>query len=143
MGIKKEVWYVKTTTCAIITSREGDRFEFLLTCRGFPPYQGKWCLPGGHINKFESARDAIVREVKEEVGLDFKAEFLGYFDEIIPVDNIHAVVMIFGGATSGIQKAQPGEVTDIQWFTLEEIQKMDLAFQHNEILEVYFGKIND
>ena len=131
---------VKTTVAAIITKREGDEIRILLTRRGYPPYKGQWCLPGGHIDPFEAARTAVIREVKEEVGLDFEALFFGYFDEIIPDKDIHAVVLLFDGSVKGEPKPQPGEVTEIGWFTLEESMSMELAFHHNQILVVYFSQ---
>lgn len=32
-------------------------------------FRGKWCLPGGHIDKGEESKDAIIRELKEETGI--------------------------------------------------------------------------
>jgi 8-oxo-dGTP diphosphatase len=137
---KKHVKYhtVQTTVGAIITQPEGNLIRVLLTRRGIPPYRGKWCLPGGHIEKYETARSAIIREVKEEVGVDFDASFFGYFDEIIPEDNIHAVVLIFDGEFRGNPAAQTREVSEIKWFSFEKIRSLQLAFQHNSILEKYF-----
>ena len=137
---KKHVKYhtVQTTVGAIITQPERNLIRVLLTRRGIPPYRGKWCLPGGHIEKSEPARDAIIREVKEEVGVDFDASFFGYFDEIIPKDDIHAVVLIFDGEFRGDFQAQVGEITEMNWFSREEIKRLKLAFQHNMILEKYF-----
>jgi 8-oxo-dGTP diphosphatase len=74
---------VKTTVAAIITRKSKDGLQVLLTRRGYPPYKDQWCLPGGHIDEYETAQHAIIREVKEEVGLDFEARFFTYFDEII------------------------------------------------------------
>ena len=71
----------KTTVAAII---HNDQAQVLLTRRNIPPFKGLWILPGGHIDDYEAAQTAIVREVKEETGLDFAAIFFGYFDEIIP-----------------------------------------------------------
>ena len=34
----------------------------------------KWTIPGGHIELGETMREAVVREVKEEVGLDVSVE---------------------------------------------------------------------
>ena len=48
---------VKTTVGAII---EGDG-KILLTKRNIEPFKGYWCLPGGHIEYFEPAKDAIIR----------------------------------------------------------------------------------
>ena len=36
-------------------------------------YRDNWTLPGGVIEEDESPRDACLREVKEEIGLDLKA----------------------------------------------------------------------
>lgn len=32
-------------------------------------FGGKWCLPGGHIDKGEKSETAILRELKEETGI--------------------------------------------------------------------------
>jgi 8-oxo-dGTP diphosphatase len=128
---------VKTTVAAIITRHNGKNLQVLLTRRGIPPYKGQWCLPGGHIDRYETARDAIIREVKEEVGLDLTANFYAYFDEIIPEKNIHAVVLVFDGPASGELIAQPEEITELKWLTFPEAGKRKLAFQHNSILQAY------
>lgn len=38
----------------------------------------KWQLPGGGTKRGETSQEAVVREVKEEVGLDIKPENLKY-----------------------------------------------------------------
>ena len=140
MSPNSHYFNVKTTVGAILTKQQANITQILLTRRSVEPYRGLWCLPGGHIEKFETARSAILREVKEEVGLDFDAHFFDYFDEIIPEDNIHAVVLIFDGEIRGNPKAQTREVSEIKWFSLEEIQPLQLAFQHNLILKQYFER---
>ena len=125
----------KTTVVAIITASEGPETRIVLTRRGGEPFKGLWCLPGGHIDLYESVRDAIIREVKEETGLDFDAQFVRYFDEIIPGRDIHAVALVFVGPGTGVLTAQPGEVTEIGWFSLDEARALPLAFRHNDILE--------
>ena len=37
--------------------------------RAILPYVGKWAPPGGYPEKGESMREAAVREIHEEVGL--------------------------------------------------------------------------
>ncbi len=52
---------------AILTRADGC---FLLACRPpGKPYPGYWEFPGGKIEKNESARDALVRELYEELGI--------------------------------------------------------------------------
>jgi 8-oxo-dGTP diphosphatase len=129
---------VKTTVAAIIIRTRNAQLEVLLTRRGYPPYKGKWCLPGGHIDEYETAQHAIIREVREEVGLDFDPHFFTYFDEIIPEKDIHAVVLTFDGSATGDLQAQQGEVLEIAWFTHSECGNESLAFHHNQILDLYF-----
>jgi 8-oxo-dGTP diphosphatase len=131
----------KTTVAAIIIAQE-DGTNILLALRNHEPFKGKWCLPGGHIDLYESVQEAVVREVKEEVGLDFGGHFFGYFDEIIPDYYIHAVVMVFVGSAEGALVLNPGEVTEARWYTLNEARALSLAFKHNEILDAYAARIS-
>ena len=119
---------VKATVAAILTN--ADKTQILLTRRGIPPFKGFWCLPGGHIDRYEGVQDAIVREVKEETGLDFTPRFYSFFDEIMPDHDNHAVVLVFEGVAFGSAAAQPGEVDEVRWFSPEEIENLSLAFQH-------------
>jgi 8-oxo-dGTP diphosphatase len=47
-----------------------DGTRVVLAKRGHPPLQGEWSLPGGAVELGETLIEALVREVKEEVGLD-------------------------------------------------------------------------
>ena len=127
----------EATAAAIVLSRQGGSERLLLTRRNVEPFKGCWCLPGGHIDPFEPARRAAIREVKEETGLDFDASFFSYFDEIIPEQVIHAVEMVFYGVGAGNLSTSPYEVTDAEWFSLDEARALPLAFTHNDILDAY------
>jgi 8-oxo-dGTP diphosphatase len=124
-------------TVAAIAIRTDDPQAILLTRRNVEPYKGQWCLPGGHIDRFETAQEAVIRELREETGLSFCPEFFFYFDEIIPERNIHAVVMAFAGEAQGVLAPSESEVTEIAWFSLGEARSLPLAFTHNEILDTY------
>lgn len=52
---------------AIITNPKG---EILLTVRAFEPNKGSLDLPGGFIDAMETAENAVIREIKEELNLD-------------------------------------------------------------------------
>ena len=127
----------KTTVAAIISKLQGDKEYVLITRRRINPYINKWCLPGGHINKYETAEDAIIREVREETGLDYKPEFYGYFDEIIPEEDIHAVVLVFKGVSGGTPVRDNSEISDAKWILLDDTLDYDLAFRHREVLRHY------
>lgn len=131
----------EATVAAIIIGIDGNGTKVLLTRRSIEPFEGRWCLPGGHIDRYEPARESIVREVREETGLDFDAQFFGCFDEIIPRHNIHAVVIAFEGCASGQLNASAYEVSDVGWFSLDEARSMSLAFTHNEILDTFAARM--
>src|SRR5947207_10061992 len=61
---------VVTVVCACIRRRGGR--EVLLSVRrapGVPGLDGKWELPGGKIEFGETPEQAIVREIREELGI--------------------------------------------------------------------------
>ena len=126
-------------TVAAIAIRPDDPQSILLTRRNIEPFKGQWCLPGGHIDRFEPAARAVRRELREETGLSFTPRFLGYFDEIIPERNIHAVVMAFAGEAHGDLAPSESEVSEIAWFSLDEARSLHLAFTHNDIVDALFA----
>jgi 8-oxo-dGTP diphosphatase len=91
----------EATVAAIITKTSDGIVKVLLTLRANNSFKDQWCIPGGHIEKYESARNAIIRDVNEETGLNFNAQFFGSFDEILPNENIHAVVSVYTGEGAG------------------------------------------
>ncbi len=127
----------EATVGAIITKIENGKTNILLALRNTEPYKNYWSLPGGHIDPYETVEHAVIREVKEEVGLELQPQFLFYFDEIIPEKNVHAVVNVFGGDTSGNIKLAEGEILDARWVTVAEALKMELAFFHHDIIFRY------
>jgi 8-oxo-dGTP diphosphatase len=60
---------LRTVLCvgAVVHDAAG---RLLLVRRGHDPHAGLWSLPGGRIETGESPEQAVVREVREETGLD-------------------------------------------------------------------------
>jgi 8-oxo-dGTP diphosphatase len=48
------------------------RGRLLLIQRGHDPHRGRWTLPGGRVEAGETAEQAVVRELREETGLDVR-----------------------------------------------------------------------
>ncbi len=130
----------KATVAAIIL-HPSDPSRFLLALRGTEPFKGYWSLPGGHIDDYETAASAVVREVREELGIAFDAQPVATVDEIIQEKQIHAVVQVFAGR-AGTGKVQPdgAEIAETRWVRLDEIGSIELAFRHREILDDYARK---
>ncbi len=132
----------KATVAAIINPDDDRRDTILLTKRSVSPFQGHWCLPGGHIDDYETAEEAVVREVREETGLFLASPvFLHYFNELFPEYHFHAVALAFYGKGIGSIELMPNEVEEIAWFPLDEALALPLAFNHLQIIRTYYSKI--
>ncbi|NTV08974.1 MAG: NUDIX hydrolase [Chlorobium limicola] len=128
----------KATVAAIIAPNGKTRSTVLLTRRNVNPFKGFWCLPGGHIDQGETALAAVIREVAEETGLIFTdPTFLCFSDEIFPQYNFHAVALAFYGTASGTLRLMPEEVDEYGWFTIDEALSLQLAFNHEQLLQRY------
>ena len=93
--------------------------------------KGLWNFPSGKVIFGENLFIAAKREVKEETGFDFKPKnILGVYSLTKKEGAVihHVIKIIFLG---DITKKQEGrwvdEISEIKWFTPEEIEKMDMA----------------
>lgn len=56
--------------------------EVVLLERDHPPFAGEWVLPGGLVERDETAREACTREAAEEVGVEVTVDaFVGLYDD--------------------------------------------------------------
>jgi 8-oxo-dGTP diphosphatase len=61
-----------------------DRGKILLVERGTEPLKGYWSLPGGVLETGETLHEGVVREVREETGLEVEPlKMLEIFERII------------------------------------------------------------
>ena len=120
---------IKTAGALII--KDG---KFLLLKRADKrAFAGYWTLPGGHVEENESSENAVKREIKEETNLDFKPIFFKKYNESFPEFNWKAEVKIYYGEVNGTIEID-NESSKFRWFSLDEIKDMNLAFNHNEII---------
>lgn len=67
-----------------------------------------WSLPGGKVEEGESLAAALVREMREETGLDVEPGRLLYVCDHLPGDGTHVVHLTFEARITG---GTAGEVT--------------------------------
>jgi 8-oxo-dGTP diphosphatase len=86
-----------------------------------------WVLPGGHVNFGEPLRDALVREMKEELSLDVTVGPLLLVHEFLAED-IHVVNHTFRVETSSAEfRVKPNKVLkDARWIPLDELDAVEL-----------------
>jgi 8-oxo-dGTP diphosphatase len=129
--------YTGKTSTAIIPY-PGNKI--LLIKRNTKPFVGYWALPGGRIDPNETIEQTIVREVKEETGLDVTivskvGEYVekGIKDE---VDYEYYPTCFAVKPVGGEIKKQDSEIQEIKLFRLNELPK-PLAFEHNLMIKDY------
>ena len=88
-----------------------DNQSRLLLCRR--KKDGKWNLPGGHVDSKESPWETAVREVREEIGLDVRVERLRGVYSVPSQDDL--VLTFVCAPTSGTVRASD-EIDQIDWF---------------------------
>lgn len=109
-----------------------DQYQLLLTKRGPKAKNevGKWEIPGGGVEFGESLKEAVVREIKEELGITIQVvELLQVADHIIPDEKQHwisptFICKIISGQPSILE---PEKCDQIGWFSLQEAQKLPLS----------------
>jgi 8-oxo-dGTP diphosphatase len=116
--------------------------KILLIKRNTIPFVGYWALPGGRMDPDENVMQTIVRECKEETGLDVAVVCkVGEYIERGIKDDVEYeyfptcfVVKLIGGKI----KRQESEIQDIKLFTLEDLP-MPLAFEHDKMIADYLS----
>ena len=129
--------YTGKTATAIIPSPDN---KILLIKRNTVPFKGYWGLPGGRMDPGETIEQTIVRETKEETGLDVEiVRKIGEYVEKGIKDDVDYeyyptcfLVKIVGGE----MKRQESEIQDIQLFSPRELPKQ-LAFEHEKMINDY------
>jgi nucleoside triphosphatase len=93
-------------------------------------FHGKWVVPGGHIEVGEKMADAVIREAKEETGLDVYDPQLIFFQEFIMDDafwkNMHFIFFDFALKTDSSNVVLNEEAQAYKWVSLEEAVEMDV-----------------
>ena len=103
-----------------------DRKEGLL-------YPGAWCLPGGKIEKGESAKEAVMRECEEET--EYKLSSPKHFKTIpYPFLDGNPLTAFYSEKYDGKQKIVCNEGQDMVFRDFEEINGDEFFFGHKELI---------
>jgi ADP-ribose pyrophosphatase YjhB (NUDIX family) len=116
--------------------------QIVLIKRGNEPSRGKWTIPGGLVELAESPEDAVVREGKEETGLDVDTPAL--IDVVSNVDwdeqgkvKYHYVIIDYLVHVKGGSAVAASDALELRWVPFDEVEGYDLTasfrlfFRHN------------
>jgi 8-oxo-dGTP diphosphatase len=115
---------------------EGEKFKgIVLIERRYEPLG--YALPGGFVEVGETVEKAVLREVKEETGLDAQiVKLLGVYSEPNRDPRFHVVSVVFVldayGEPKGGDDAKKAVV-----FPLEDLPFDKIVFDHAKILKDY------
>ncbi len=87
-------------------------------------YQPHWYLPGGGLKKGESVKVALLRELKEEVGLVTTVEpelFAIYHHTYLGVNDYPIIFIIKRYSISPIRSP---EIEQVEWFSYDKLPAM-------------------
>lgn len=107
--------------------------KILLQNRIKKDWQG-YTLPGGHIEQGESFVDAVIREMKEETGLDIKNPKLCGMKQF-PIDGGRYLVVLFktNEFSGELVSSEEGQM---EWIARSDMNKVNLVSDLWELLQV-------
>lgn len=112
-----------TVSGAIILRENNGIKEIFATQRGYGDWKGWWEIPGGKLESGETPEQCIVREIREELATEVKAEkILGVVDYDYPTFHLtmHCILCTI---VSGDLKLLEHEAA--KWVTKETLRSVD------------------
>ena len=131
--------YAGRTATAIITSPPD---KILLIKRRTVPFRDYWALPGGRVDPGETVEQTMVREVKEETGLDVAiVSKIGDYHEQGVQDGVeydYYPACFLVKTVGGEIKKQESEIEEIKLFSLSDVPEA-MAFEHAQMIKDYMA----
>lgn len=101
--------------------------RILLIQRGQEPARGRWSIPGGRVEPGEDARDAVIREVREETGLDVVVgREVGTVRRDAPSGGTYVIRDFLATPRSGVLAAGD-DARAVQWVALADLGEWDTS----------------
>lgn len=124
-----------TSVEAIIRDKEN---RILVLKRNNAPVKGEWWFPGGRVHKGETLSEALIREVKEETGLDIKVvNTVGVYTRVFPERHDISIVFLCSLNTGNLELNQ--EHSDVKFLSTKKAMRE----LHPELQRVIKDAIGD
>ena len=113
--------------------------DVLLVMRGKEPGYGEWSIPGGAVHVGETLEDAVIREIREEVGiLTEPVGFVEVLDRIIRDKKgmvLYHYVLIDFVCLYRSGRLEPGsDAMEARWVSVSDIGKYGLRPKTEEVI---------
>ena len=122
--VQNEVWPRCGASIAVFRSE-----TVLMIARAKPPLVGRWSLPGGHVEAGEPTRDAALRELKEETGIEARIDGLADVVEVIHapggIVERHYVIAVFFGRWLAGEPVASSDAAAARFVPLEQVAGLE------------------
>lgn len=128
-------WYVNAAPTAGAALLKDGRA--LITQRGIDPEKGKFDVPGGFLQPGEDPITALRREVHEELQVDIDVSMDDCLQMIPHEYGEEGELVLAIGFKARLVSGDPtpgSDVADARWVTLDEVDSIDFAWEHDREL---------
>lgn len=129
--------YYPMVVMVVIRNSKG---EFLMQKR-VESKGGDWGVTGGHPKAGETPIEGIITEVKEELGLNFSNENFIEYDSGCDGKDCYKMYFVTKDINLNDITIQEEELTEVKWFSMDELNKMVETNELNENQIACFKKV--
>ena len=129
--------YYPMVVMVVIRNSNG---EFLMQKR-VESKGGDWGVTGGHPKSGETPIEGIITEVKEELGLDFSKENFIEYDSGCDGKDCYKMYFVTKDININDITIQQEELSEVRWFTMDELKGMVNSGELNENQIACFNKV--
>lgn len=146
----KEFWYSRSVACVLFAFSKNAEGEWCVLANkrgeGTPDNQGLWNVSCGYLDYNENGEECARRENFEETGIFINLEKIKFWKvKTEPDENRQNVVLRYYAILDeqstkfSTENSESGEVSDIKWIPLSEIDNYQWAFGHGEAIKEFDG----
>jgi 8-oxo-dGTP pyrophosphatase MutT (NUDIX family) len=129
--------YYPMVVMAVIRNSKG---EFLMQKR-VESKGGDWGVTGGHPKSGETPIEGMLTEVKEELGLSFSKDDFTLYDSGCDGKDCYKMYLVNKDIDLNDITIQEEELTEVRWFSMEELDNMVSTGGLNEDQIACFKKV--
>lgn len=119
-----------------------DDFNFILIKRENDPFKDYWALPGGFVEYGESVETAAIREAKEETSIDIELlDLVNVYSQPDRDPRGHTITVAFTAKGDFDNRKADSDAKDIGIFKADELDEINLAFDHAKIIKDCLKKV--
>lgn len=97
--------------------------DILVIKRGKPPFEGQWSIPGGGLEYGEALQDAVIREVREETGLEIEVLGLLNIYEALPNETgfaAHTIMIDYAAEWASGEPVAGDDAMEAEFVSMDE-----------------------